>query len=180
LPVPQLPTSTNSSLSLSLSLASRSRSLLLHTLCRSVCMDFSFACLIFCMCAHERISSLVFLDWRRFGQRQLLGVYRLAVPSAAARTVRGSGPDGSGPGRRSDAFPASHRMVRAQGRTVHDGARSYSSSSLEPRSRPLGEEILGRPGSTGRPQTTWSCLEIKRSIRGRGLGWITRSCPREG
>jgi hypothetical protein len=116
--------------------------------------------------------------WRRSGQRQSLEVYRLAVPSAAARMVRGSGLDGPRPGSRSDAFPTS-----ASHRTVHDGAGSSSSSSLEPRSRPLGEEILGRPRSTGhpgRPQITWSRLGIKRLIRGRGLGWITRSCPTGG
>jgi hypothetical protein len=73
--------------------------------------------------------------WRRSRQCQSLGVYRLAVPSAVARTVRDSGPDGPRPGRRSDAFPASHRTVRALGRTVHVGAWS-SSSSLESRSRP--------------------------------------------
>jgi hypothetical protein len=96
--------------------------------------------------------------------------------------VRGSRPDGLRPGRRSYAFPASHKMIRAQGRTVCDGAGSSSSSSLEPRSRHLGEEILGHPGSTrhsGRP-TTWSRLGIKRSIRERNLGWTTRSCPPGG
>jgi hypothetical protein len=48
---------------------------------------------------------------------------------------------------------------------------------------PWGEKILRCSGSTGhpgRPQTTWSRLGIKRSIRGRGLGWTTRSCPPGG
>jgi hypothetical protein len=45
---------------------------------------------------------------------------RLAVPSAAARRVRGSRPDGPRPGRRSGAFPASHRTVRRSG---PDGSR---------------------------------------------------------
>jgi hypothetical protein len=70
------------------------------------------------------------------------------------------------------------------GRTVRDLATGSSSSFLlESRSRPLGEKILRCSGSTGhpeRPQTTWSRLGIKRSIRGRGLGWTTRSCPPEG
>jgi hypothetical protein len=70
------------------------------------------------------------------------------------------------------------------GRTVRDLAtRSSSSSLLESRSHPLGEKILRCSGSTGHPgcpQTTWSRLGIKRSIRGRGLGWTTRSCPPGG
>jgi hypothetical protein len=37
----------------------------------------------------------------------------LIVPSAAARAVRGLGPDGPRPRRRSDEFPASHRTVRS-------------------------------------------------------------------
>jgi hypothetical protein len=48
---------------------------------------------------------------------------------------------------------------------------------------PWGEKILRCSGSTGhpgRPQTTWSRLEIKRSIRGRGLRWTTRSYPPGG
>jgi hypothetical protein len=98
----------------------------------------------------------------------------LVVPSAAARTVRSLGPNGPRPGRRSGVFPASHQ-------TVHDLATGSSSSSLlESRSRPLGEKILRCSGSTGHPrhpQTMWSRLGIKRSIRGRGLEWTTRSCP---
>jgi hypothetical protein len=70
------------------------------------------------------------------------------------------------------------------GRTVRDLATGSSSSSLlESRYRPLGEKILRCSGSTGhlgRPQTTWSRLGIKRSIRRRGLGWTTRSCPPRG
>jgi hypothetical protein len=69
-------------------------------------------------------------------------------------------------------------------RTVRDLATGSSSFSLlESRSCPLGEEILGCFGSTGhpgRPQTTWSRLGIKRSIRGRGLEWTNRSCPPGG
>jgi hypothetical protein len=69
-------------------------------------------------------------------------------------------------------------------RTVRDLATGSSSSSLlESRSRPLGEKILRCSVSTGhpgRPQTTWSHLRIKRSIRERGLGWKTRSCPPGG
>jgi hypothetical protein len=72
----------------------------------------------------------------------------------------------------------------ALGWTVRDLVTGSSSSSLlESISRPLGEKILSCFGSTGhpgRPQTMWSRLGIKRSIRGRGLGWTTRSCPREG
>jgi hypothetical protein len=77
--------------------------------------------------------------WRRSRQRQSLGMYLLAVPFAAEWMVRGFGPDGPRPGCRSDAFPVSHRMVRAQGRTIHDGAGSCSSFSLEPRSCPCGK-----------------------------------------
>jgi hypothetical protein len=72
----------------------------------------------------------------------------------------------------------------ALGRTVRDLATGSSSSSLlESRSRPLGGKILrcsGSIGHPGRPQTTWSRLGIKRSNRGRGLGWTTRSCPPGG
>jgi hypothetical protein len=54
------------------------------------------------------------------------------------------------------------------GQTVRDLATGSSSSSLlESRSCPLGEKILRCSGSTGhpgRPQTTWSCLGIKRLI----------------
>jgi hypothetical protein len=104
--------------------------------------------------------------WRRFGQRQSLGMYGLAVPSAAARTVRGSGPDGPRPGCRSGTFPASHRTVRAQGRTVRDGTWS-SSSSLESRCLPGGENLgcFGSTGHLGRPKTTCSHLKIKRQSR---------------
>jgi hypothetical protein len=48
---------------------------------------------------------------------------------------------------------------------------------------PWGEKILRCSGSTGHPgcpKTTWSRLGIKRSIRGRCLGWTTRSCPPGG
>jgi hypothetical protein len=63
-------------------------------------------------------------------------VYRLAVPSAAARTVRSLRLDGPRSGHRSGVFPASHR-------TVHDLAIGLSFSSLlESRSRPLGEKDL--------------------------------------
>jgi hypothetical protein len=72
----------------------------------------------------------------------------------------------------------------ALGRTIRDLATGSSSSSLlESRSRPLRGKILRCSGSTshpGRPQTTWSRLGIKRSNRGRGLGWTTRSCPPGG
>jgi hypothetical protein len=77
------------------------------------------------------------LCWRRFRQRQSLGVYRLVVPSAAARTVHDSGPDGPWPGRRSSAFSTWHRALA---RTVRDGVRS-SSSSLESRTRPLVRDL---------------------------------------
>jgi hypothetical protein len=73
----------------------------------------------------------------------------VAVPSAAARMVHSSGPNDSRPGRRSDAFRALHRTVRALGRTIRDGAGS-SSSSQKPRSRPW-EEILGCSGLVGHP-----------------------------
>jgi hypothetical protein len=60
----------------------------------------------------------------------------VAVPSGQARMVRGLGPDGLRPGRRSGVFPASHRTVR-------DLATGSSSSSLlESRSRPLGGKDL--------------------------------------
>jgi hypothetical protein len=101
-------------------------------------------------------------------------VYRLTVPYAAARTVRDLG---------AGAVPSLRHTGRfaVLGRTVRDMATGSSSSFLlESRSRSLGEEILGCSGSTGhpgRPQMTWSRLGIKRSIRGRGLGWTTRSCP---
>jgi hypothetical protein len=39
----------------------------------------------------------------------------LIVPSTAARTVRGLGPDGPRPGRRSGVFPASHQTVHSSG-----------------------------------------------------------------
>jgi hypothetical protein len=83
---------------------------------------------------HQRSRQKV--SWHRSRQRQSLGAYRLVVPSNAARTVRGYGPDGPRPGHRSGAFPASHRTVRSLGWMVCDGAGS-SSSSLESRSRPL-------------------------------------------
>jgi hypothetical protein len=79
-----------------------------------------------------------------------------------------------------------HRGGRSarRGQTVRDLATGSSSSSLlESRSRPLGEKILrcsGSIGHPGRPKTTWSRLGIKRSIRGRCLGWTTRSCPPGG
>jgi hypothetical protein len=57
----------------------------------------------------------------------------LNVFSAAARMVRGSGPDSPQPGRMSGAFPVSHR-------TVHDGAGS-SSALLKSRSCPLGRDL---------------------------------------
>jgi hypothetical protein len=44
--------------------------------------------------------------WHRSGRHQSLRVYRLVVPSAAAQTVWGSGPNGPRPGRMSSAFPA--------------------------------------------------------------------------
>jgi hypothetical protein len=86
--------------------------------------------------------------WRRYEQRQSLDVYRLAVPTAAARTVHGSRPDGPRPGHRSDAFHASHRTVGVQGRTVRDGAGSSFSSSLEPRSRPWGRDLRAPEASS--------------------------------
>jgi hypothetical protein len=119
--------------------------------------------------------------WRRSGQRQSLGVYCLAVLSAEARTVRGTGPDGLRPGRRSDTFPTSHRMVRAQGRTVRDGTGS-SCSSLDSRSRTWGRDLRrsGSTGHLGRPQTTWSRLGIKRQSRYSILNQQLDLAPREG
>jgi hypothetical protein len=58
--------------------------------------------------------------WCR-SRHQTLGVYRLAVTSMMARTVRGSGPDGLRPRHMDDSFFVSLRTVRALGRTVHDG-----------------------------------------------------------
>jgi hypothetical protein len=69
----------------------------------------------------------------------------VAVPSGQARTVRGLGPDGPRPGRRSGVFPVSHRTVR------NLATGSSSSSLLESRSRPLGGKILRCSGSTGHP-----------------------------
>jgi hypothetical protein len=71
--------------------------------------------------------------WRRSRQCQSVGVYLLAVASAAARTVRGSGLDGPRPRRRSVTFTALHQ-------TVCDGAGS-SYSLLESRSRPWGRDL---------------------------------------
>jgi hypothetical protein len=101
----------------------------------------------------------------------------LIVSSAAARTVRDLG---------AGAVSSLRHTGRsaALGRTVRDLTTGSSSSFLlESKSRPLGEKILRCSGSTGhprRPQTTWSRLGIKRSIRGRGLEWTTRSYPPGG
>jgi hypothetical protein len=51
---------------------------------------------------------------------------RLVVPSAVARTVRGLGPDGPRPGRRSGVFPTSHRTVCGSGT---DGSRLWAGRS---------------------------------------------------
>jgi hypothetical protein len=100
---------------------------------------------------------------------------RLVVPSATVVRDLGAG-----------AMSSLRHTGRsaALGWTVRDLATGSSSSSLlESRSRPLGEKILRCSGSTGhpgRPQTMWSRLGIKRSIRGRGIEWTTRSCPGRG
>jgi hypothetical protein len=68
---------------------------------------------------------------------------RLAVPSAVARTVRGSRLDGPQPGRRSGAFLHHTGRYADLGRTVRDLAtRSSFFSLLESRSYPLGGKDL--------------------------------------
>jgi hypothetical protein len=107
------------------------------------------------------------------------------VLSAQRRTVRAQGPDGPRPGaRRGGAL-----CTRADGPRAGAGrSATWRQGRLPPPCWnldlvPWGEKILrcsGSIGHPGRPQTTWSRLEIKRSIRGRGLGWTTRSCPPPG
>jgi hypothetical protein len=107
-----------------------------------------------------------------------------AVLSGQARTVRGAGPDGPRPGTRL-GFPAwwpdGPRPRAGRSATWRQGRLPPPCWNLD--LVPWGEKILRCSGSTGhpgRPQMTWSRLGIKRSIRGRGLGWTTRSCPSGG
>jgi hypothetical protein len=64
------------------------------------------------------------------------------------------GADGLRPERRSDAFLVSHRTVRAQGRTVHDGAGSFPPPRWNLDLTPGGEILgaLGRQVTRGVPR----------------------------
>jgi hypothetical protein len=99
----------------------------------------------------------------------LLG--RLVVLTAGARTICGSGPDGPQPGSRSDTFPACSPDGPSSWSDIPRWHRVVFFSSYDLDLVPWGE-TLGCSGSAGHPrrlQTTYSRLEIKRSIRGRDL-----------
>jgi hypothetical protein len=117
--------------------------------------------------------------------RMVRGLVRgAAVLSGQARTVRGTWPDGPRPGARlgfSARRPDSPRPRAGRSATWRQGRLPPPCWNLD--LVPWGKKILRCSGSTGhprRPQTTWSRLGIKRSVRGRGLRWTTRSYPPGG
>jgi hypothetical protein len=154
------------------------------------CPSFHFDAIF--LCQH---SAILLLDDRPVSQTYWTGCWCLfgapitqyepaAVLSGQARTVRGTGPDGPRPGARL-GFPAwrpdSPRPTARRSATWRQGRLPPPCWNLD--LVPWGEKILrcsGSIGHPGRPQTTWSRLGIKKSIRGRGLGWTTRSCPPGG